>query len=452
MNARLRVAAAVQSRLTDGKVVMAKNREETMRQITPAIAGMALSLAAYASANAVEISISCSALGLEHELCRQGVDAWAERTGNTVEIVSTPNSATERLALYQQLLAAGAGDIDVFQIDVIWPGILGEHFIDLTPYADGAEREHFDSIVETNTVDGRLVAMPWFADAGLLYYRQDLLEKYGRPVPQTWQELTETATIIQDGERKAGNGDFWGYVWQGRAYEGLTTNALEWVASHGGGTIIDADGAITIDNPQAAAGLRQAAGWVDTISPPGILNYAEEESRGVFQAGNAAFMRNWPYAWALAQADDSTVRGKVGVAPLPKGGPEGRPAASLGGQQLAVSRYSEHPEIAADLVMYLTGAEEQKRRAIAGSFNPTIPALYDDPAILEAAPFIGELADVFSNAVARPATVTGEDYNKVSNAFFNAVHSVLSGSAEPEEALTDLDRDLTRIKRRGWSQ
>jgi trehalose/maltose transport system substrate-binding protein len=411
---------------------------------------LAAGLLASASASAVEVSISCSALGKEYEICKQGVDAWAKKTGNTVKIVSTPNSATERLALYQQLLAAGAGDIDVFQIDVVWTGILGDHLQDLTAKAQGTIGQHLPAMVDTSRVNGKLMAMPWFADAGLLYYRQDLLQKYNRQVPQTWADLTETARIIQEGERKAGRNDFWGYVWQGRAYEGLTTNALEWVASHNGGTIVDEKGEITVENPKAAEALKAAAGWVGTVTPEGVLNYTEEESRGVFQAGNAAFMRNWPYAWALAQGADSTIKDKVGIAPLPKGGGDGRNAGTLGGQLLAVSKYSKNADAATDLVMYLTGQEEQKRRAIEGSFNPTIVALYGDADITKASPFIGNLRDVFTNAVARPATATGKNYNKVSTEFFNTVHQVLSKRAEPAQALNRLDRDLKRIKRSGW--
>jgi trehalose/maltose transport system substrate-binding protein len=421
-----------------------------MFRMIAAAAGFAIALGA--SANAAEISISCSALGKEYELCKEGAEAWAQRTGNTVKLVSTPNSATERLALYQQLLAAGAGGIDVFQIDVVWPGILAAHFLDLTQKAQGQVGQHFPAMIQNNTVDGKLVAMPWFADAGLLYYRKDLLQKYNRPVPATWEELTQTAQIIQEGEREAGNATFTGFVWQGRAYEGLTTVALEWVHSHNGGTIVDDKGEVTIDNPNAAQALKTAAGWVGTISPQGVLNYTEEEARGVFQAGNAAFMRNWPYAWALAQGSDSSVKDKVGVAPLPKGGAGGRHAAALGGQLLAVSKYSKNPDAAADLVMHLTSPAEQKRRAIEGSFNPTIPDLFKDPEIQKAAPFIGELFGVFTNAVARPATVTGSNYNRVSSEFFNAVHQVLSGRAQPEQALAGLDRDLKRIKRAGWKQ
>ncbi|MEE4378576.1 MAG: ABC transporter substrate-binding protein [Candidatus Competibacteraceae bacterium] len=398
---------------------------------------------------AATISIACSALGQELELCRTGADTWAKETGHTVNIVSTPNSSTERLALYQQLLAAGAADVDVFLIDVIWPGILSSQLIDLTPYADGTEQAHFQAIIGNNTVDGRLVAMPWFIDAGLLYYRKDLLDKYGEPVPETWAQLTATAKKIQTAERAAGNDKLWGFVWQGRAYEGLTCNALEWVVSHDGGTIVDAEGKVTINNPQAIAALTQAAGWMKTISPEGVLNYAEEEARGVFQAGNAVFMRNWPYAWALARSPDSAVKGKVGVAALPKGGAAGRYAATLGGGQLAVSKYSNHPAIAADLVLYLTGAAEQKRRAIEGSFNPTRKALYQDPEILAANPFFGDLYDTFVNAVPRPSTVTGAKYNPLSSEFWNAVHSVLSGQLSASTSLARLENRLKRLSRGG---
>jgi trehalose/maltose transport system substrate-binding protein len=312
-----------------------------------------------APAAAETISISCGAVGQELELCKQGTDAWSEKTGHQVNIVSTPNSATERLALYQQLLAAGATDIDVFQIDVIWPGILANHLIDLKEYSGGAEDKNFPAIIENNTVDGRLVAMPWFTDAGVLFYRKDLLEKHGEQAPTTWAELSATAQKIQDAERAAGDDKLWGFVWQGKAYEGLTCDALEWVASHNGGTIVDPDGKVTINNPGAITAIDQAAGWVKTISPEGVLNYAEEEARGVFQSGNAVFMRNWPYAWALAQGPDSSIKDKVGVVALPKGGADGRPAATLGGWQLSVSKYSKNPEISAELVMCLTSDAEQ---------------------------------------------------------------------------------------------
>ena len=406
-------------------------------------------LCAAGAVHAAKISISCGAVGQEYEFCKTGGEAWAKKTGNEINLVSTPNSATERLALYQQLLAAGAPDIDVFQIDVVWPGTLGNHLIDLAPFAKDAVKNHFPAIIQNNTIDGKLVAMPWFTDAGMLYYRKDLLEKHGSKPPQTWQELTDTAKKIQDAERAAGNDKMWGFVWQGRAYEGLTCNALEWIASYNGGTVVDKDGKITINNPQAVAALTTAGGWVKTISPEGVLNYTEEEARGVFQSGNAVFMRNWPYAWSLAQGPESAIKGKVGVSALPKGGADGRSAATLGGWQLSVSKYSKNKELAADLVMYLTSAEEQKRRAVKGAYNPTIESLYKDSEILAAAPFMGELYDTFVNAVARPSTVTGAKYNQVSNEFWNAVYAVLSGKAKADASLAQLEGSLKRMSRGG---
>lgn len=416
----------------------------------PAALLLAASCLQVTAAEAATVAISCGAVGQELQVCREGAEAWAAATGHTVEVVSTPNSATERLALYQQILAAGSGDIDVLQIDVIWPGILAPHLVDLSEHVPQEEVvRHFPAIVENNTVEGRLVAMPWFTDAGLLYYRKDLLEKYGMEPPSTWDELASIAKDIQDKERSAGNERMWGYVYQAKAYEGLTCNALEWVASFGGGTILDPDGGITVDNPQAAAALRWAASTVGTIAPEGVLNYAEEESRGVFQSGNAVFMRNWPYAWALAQAPDSAIRDKVGVTVLPSHEEEGPHAATLGGWQLAVSRYSENPGPAADLVRYLTSREEQKRRAIQAAYNPTIGDLYEDPEVLEAVPFFESLYDTFTTAVARPSVVSGARYNQLSYGFFNAVHAVLTGSKEAEASLGELAASLDRLSRGG---
>ncbi|MGV2932884.1 ABC transporter substrate-binding protein [Vreelandella venusta] len=418
--------------------------------LTSAIALASLA-SATGSAQAAELTISCGAVGAELTLCQEGVSAWEEKTGHSVDVVSTPNSSTERLSLYQQILSANSSDIDVMQIDVVWPGLLANHLLDLSEVlGEDAAAGHFDTIITNNTIDGRLVAMPWFTDAGVLYYRADLLEKHGHDVPTTWQELTDIARDIKDAERAEGNERMQGFVFQGRAYEGLTVNALEWVSSFGGGTVVDQDGEVTINNEKAAEALDLAASWIGDISPEGVLNYTEEEARGVFQGGNAVFMRNWPYAWSLAQSEDSDVRDSVGVTQLPAGGEDGRSAAGLGGWNLAVSRYSEHPELAADLVAFLAGEEEQKRRAIQASYNPTIDALYQDEEVLEAVPFFGTLYHTFTNAVARPSAPTGDAYGRVSNAFFSTSHDVLSGTKNGADAVADLEGDLLRLKRRNW--
>ncbi len=409
-----------------------------------------LSVSATPTHSQVTVSISCSSLGIELELCQEGADAWAKQTGNKVKLVATPPDANERLALYQQLLAAGSADIDVFQIDVIWPGTLANHFVDLQSLIPPEDlKDHFTTLTTNDTVDGKLVAVPFFVDAGLLYYRRDLLDKYGKKPPKDWKELTATATAILAGERPT-NAQLQGFVWQGRAYEGLTCNSIEWVASFGGGSIIETDGKISINNAEAAAALTLARSWIGTISPEGVLNYAEEDSRGVFQSGNAVFMRNWPYAWSLANAPDSPVKGKVGIALLPQGSGQGaRHAAALGGQHLAVSKYSAHPKEAADLVRYLTSAEEQKRRAIKGSFNPTRKSLYGDEELLTALPFLKDFEAVLENAVARPSTVTGAKYSRAASDYIRAVHSTLSGKGTAEENLAALEKQLDRLSRGG---
>lgn len=413
-------------------------------------AGIALAFGSVAGAHAATITISCGSVGQDFEFCKKTTEDWAKKTGNTVKLFTPPQSTTDILALFRQMFAAKSSDLDVINVDVVWPGMIKDHLLDLKPYSKGVEKEHFPSIVANNTADGRLIAMPWFTDAGLLYYRKDLLEKHGEKAPTTWEELAATAKKIQDAERKAGNADMQGFVFQAKAYEGLTCGAVEWLWSYGGGNVVDDKGNITVNNPKAAKALNTAASWIGTIAPTGVLNYGEEDARGVFQSGNAVFMRNWPYAWSLGNGKDSKIAGKIGVSALPKGGADGKNAATLGGWQLAVSKYSKNPKEAADLVMYMTSKEIQKERAIKGSYNPTIPSLYQDKDVLAAAPFFGDLYNVFTSAVPRPATATGLKYNEVSAAFWNATHDVLSGKEKAETSLGKLEGKLKQIKRREW--
>jgi trehalose/maltose transport system substrate-binding protein len=420
-----------------------------MRNVLAKLA-VAVTLSVAPQAAAATVTIACGSVGQDYEQCRLGAEAWAKKTGNEVKLQSTPQDASEQLTVFQQQLAAGSTDIDVYRIDVVWPGIVANHMIDLKPYVkDEVLNQHFPSLVQNNTVNGKLVAVPWFTDAGVLYYRKDLLEKHKQKPPTTWDELSTVAKMVQDAERKAGNAKMVGFVFQAKAAESLTCNALEWIDSHKGGSIVGEDGKVTVNNPKAVNALKMAAGWIDSITPKGVLNYDEEGSRGVFQSGNAVFMRNWPYAWALANSPDSPIKGKVGVVALPKGGADGKHTGTLGGWQLAVSKYSKHPELAADLVNYLASPEEQKRRAIAASFNPTIQGLYKDPEVLKANPFFADLLQTFEQSVARPAKVTGDKYSRVSSEFRNAVHAVLSGKGKPEEKLKDLEKKLQKLPKGG---
>lgn len=418
--------------------------------IRNALVAGTMCLGATGMASAETVSLFCSSSGTEYELCSGAANAWAAETGNEVKINKMPAAWDEALPLYQQLLAAQSADADVMLLDVIWVGLLKDHLLDLRTVVPAEEiDQHFASIVDAGTVDGKFVAMPWYADTGLLFYRKDLLEKYGKPVPATWEELAATAQEIQDGERAAGNADMWGYVWQGKAYEGLTCDAIEWVASNGGGHIVEADGTISINNPDAVKAVAAAAGWVDSISPKGVLDYDEEGSRGVFETGNAVFHRNWSYVWGTSQADGAKLKGLVGVAALPSGGEGKTSAGCMGTAHLGISAYTQHPEAAASLLRYLTGAKEQKRRVIEAAYNPTISALYEDADVTAAAPFLADAKKAFDEAANRPSAATLGDYNKVSSAFYTAVHAVLAGETDAASALEVLATDLDKIKSRG---
>jgi trehalose/maltose transport system substrate-binding protein len=373
---------------------------------------------------------------------------FTETTGITVNRISGSQNANERLAGYLQVLNAQAGDIDAMQIDVIWPGIMAPHAVDLNEVASGVIGNHFPALVENNTVDGKLVGIPFYTDAGMLYYRTDLFEKYGiASAPATWADLETAAKTIMDGERAAGVAEMWGFVFQGNAYEGLTCNALEWQVSNGGGNIIERDGTVSVNNEQAAAAIDRAASWIGTISPEGVTTYQEEESRGVWHGGNAAMMRNWPYAFSAGQAADSPIRDKFEATVLPMGDGEGaRNAATLGGWQMMASQYSDSQDAAIELCKFLTSTESQKSRAIELSNTPTINSLYEDAEVIEAQPVFGRLIETFTGgAVARPSTVSSSEYNNVSTAYFTAVHGVLTGGSDAASALSELEGELEEI-------
>ena len=222
---------------------------------------------------------------------------------------------------------------------------------------------------------------------------------------------------------------------------------IEWLISNGGGNLIEADGTVSVNNENAVAAFTRAKGWVGTISPEGVTGYKEEEARGVWQAGNAAFMRNWPYAFSLGQADDSVIKDTFDVTLLPKGeGEGGQHANCLGGWQIMVASGSSELEAAKEFAKFLTSMEVQKSQAVERSLLPTIAAVYDDADVLAANPFFASLKPVFQGgAVPRPSTVSGEYYNDVSTVFFTAVNQILTGEADAAEAVAAMAEELQAI-------
>ncbi|QGA58553.1 ABC transporter substrate-binding protein [Brucella sp. 2280] len=421
-----------------------------MRVLTGALVACTAFGFATGWAQAVEISIAANSTGDNIKFLQEQVAKFEKDTGNKVNIISMPSSSSEQFSQYRLWLAAGNSDVDVYQTDIVWAPQLSDQFIDLTEATKDVTGAHFPSIIASQTVNGKLVALPFYTDAPALFYRKDLLEKYNKPVPKTWDEMAATAKDIMEKERADGKADLWGFVFQGNAYEGLTCNALEWIKSSGGGQIVEPDGEISVNNEKAAAAIDRAKGWIGTISPQGVLGYQEEESRGVWQTGNAVFMRNWPYVYALSNSADSAVKGKFDVAPLPAMAEGEPPASALGGWNLAVSKYSTKQDAAIALVKFLASPEVQKAEAMELSRLPTIEALYDDKDVIAAQPFMANWKPIFQNAVPRPSAATKVKYNEVSSKFWTAVHKTLAGSGTAAENLELLEVELTELKGSGW--
>ncbi len=376
---------------------------------------------------------------------QQELEQFTRETGIQVRLLPSPESAREKLALWQEVLGTGASGPDVYGIDVIWPRILNEDFIDLKPYFASEISAQFPALAASYTVENKLVAIAYRADIGLLFYRTDLLRQYGyREPPSTWDELETMAARIQAGERGKGKKEFWGFVWQGAATEALTCDALEWQAAEGGGRIIEEDQTISVNNPQAIRAWQRAARWVGSISPPGVVGYSEWDSLNVWVAGDAAFMRNWPTAYVDSQAAGSPIQNKFDIAQLP-GGKGGR-VGTLGGAGLAVSRFSVHPREALELVRYLSSRDVQVKRSRVLSEPPTLSALYNMPEVIEPNPRFVVLSQAFlAGTVSRPSKVTGKKYQDVTDAYIQAVHSVLTAEKSAQEAAATLENDLVRI-------
>ena len=407
----------------------------------------ALGFAFATPAMSEEITVSCGIGDVQIAMCKRDGEAWSKETGNTVKVVEGPASSSDLLGIYQTLFSAQSSDIDVVMVDVVWPGLLSPFLEDLSSSMKSNISDHAKTMIDTYTIDGKLVAVPQFLDVGVLYYRKDLLQKYNRPIPETWEDLIATAKIIQDGER-ATNKSFWGYAMHAFADEGLTCAVAEWVDSYGG-AFVASDGKVVTNTPAVEAAFSMAAKFVGNVSPEGSLTANEEGARGVFQSGDAAFMRNWPYAYPLMQADDSPIKGNFGVTALPKGGSDGKHSGNLGGNGFGVSIYSKHKELAAQLAIYMGSKVAQKANALQYALVPSLKALYDDKEVQTSNPVLGSLPDLDTILVPRPAQ-TKSKYNRVSSAIFLTASDVLSHKATPQEAAASLNSKLKQIYKGKW--
>ncbi|MEU0085259.1 ABC transporter substrate-binding protein [Streptomyces sp. NPDC006274] len=357
-----------------------------------------------------------------------------------VTLVELPDSADETRAQMISELRSGSDRFDVLNIDVAWTSEFAA-----AGWISPLQRDRFPlksflrPVVDTATFDGRLYAVPYVTNAGLLYYRKDVLDRAGEKPPRTWAELARQARTI------APRQGLDGYAGQFLPYEGLTVNVAEAVHSAGGSILRDDGDRVTVDSAAArealtflADGVRE--GWI----PREALRYKEEESRQAFQDGRLLFLRNWPYVYSDASAEGSKVAGKFGVVPLP--GPDGPGTSVLGGSNLAVSSHSRHPASAADLIAYLTSEPVQRQVLTEGSLPPVRAELYEDPELVRAHPYLPTLRQSVLSAVPRPKSPR---YDQVSLAVQAVAQDVMALRQTPEEAVARLARELAAISRGG---
>ncbi|MEU3825359.1 ABC transporter substrate-binding protein [Streptomyces sp. NPDC029080] len=360
--------------------------------------------------------------------------------GERVTLVELPDSADETHAQMTTDLRGGdRGRFDVLNIDVDWTSeFAAAGWIRPLPRDRFPLGSFLPPVVDTATYDGRLYAVPYVTNAGLLLYRKDVLAEEGVAPPRTWAELERDAKTIAP---KYGLG---GYAGQFLPYEGLTVNAAEAVYS-AGGTILGGEGRrVTVDSAAARDGLAFLVrgireGWI----PKRALTYKEEESKQAFQDGRLLFLRNWPYAYAVASARGTKVAGRIGAVPLP--GPGGPGTSVLGGSNLAVNSHARHPDSAARLIAYLTSAPVQRQVLMRGALPPVRAALYEDPALVRRFPYLPTLRTAVLTARPRPKS---PHYDQVSLAVQAVVQDALTGRQTPGQAVRRLARELDAIARR----
>ena len=358
--------------------------------------------------------------------------------------IKTQYVINARLSEYRQLLKAQVSKPDLLEIDVVWPAILADDLVDLRPYLKNEVKSFAPELIASYTVRGRLVALPLFVDSGVLYYRSDLLAKYGfKQPPRTWEELAQIAARIQQGERSAGNRDFWGYIWQGSLSEGGACNALEWQASSGGGNFIEEPGLVHVRNPLFLDALRRAKQWMGSISPPAEYVYWEDDAMNLWDAGQTIFMRNWASAYGHIAEQSSARQWSFAVAPLPAG-PSGH-RGTLGGLGMGVSKYAANRQMAIKALLELTDERHDLQRLLATGGIPTRIAVSNRPDVKTRTSLLAISSTLINDVVARPSALTAQKYDEASREYANAVNSVLRGKVTPEVGMADLEKQLVKL-------
>ena len=341
------------------------------------------------------------------------------------KLLELPEDAGEQRRLQIQRLQAESAECDVLGTDVIWTAEYAAQnwLLDVSDFISQNGDKFIKSTVDTTEYEGKNYAVPFNSNAGFIYYRSDEVNE----APKDWETLYEEAA--------KGNG----VVYQGFRYEGLTVNFLELVYSAGGSVLSEDGKEATADSPEVTDALAfMADGIKNGAAPKAVTTYKEEESRRAFESGNATFMRNWPYAYALGK--DSKIADQFDISTFP--GYKGNEGAGvLGGYNLAISSFSKNPEGSLAFIEFATDTPQQKLMATEASLPPTLSEVYDDPAVKKAMPFAEELRTAIEQAQPRPVSPV---YPQISEAIYNNVYAALQGDMSPDEAAGKMNDEIQK--------
>ena len=343
----------------------------------------------------------------------------------TVNLVELPESADEQRTQLVQRLDAESDECDVLGMDVIWTAEFAaqEWLAETSDIIEPRQDDFIASTLETAQYEDKYWAVPYHTNAGFLYYRTDQVQQ----PPEAWEDVYQQA-----GQQN-------GIVYQGASYEGLTVNFLELLYS-GGGSVLSEDGQeVQVNSPEGEAALEfMAQGLESGAAPKAVTTYMEEESRRAFESGNATFMRNWPYAYALGK--ESKIADQFDIATFPSF-EGGEPASVLGGFNLAISAFAKNPEGAAAFIDFATSEEVQKANFLDSASPPAFAAVYDDPEVQKKYAFASDLKAAVEQGQARPVSPV---YPQISEAIYTNVFDALQGRAEPKAALEAMSSDIEK--------
>ncbi len=347
-----------------------------------------------------------------------------------LDVVEGPNASNLIEDLYTASFLLGDSPYDLVMMDVVWlPKFAAAGWLlDLTDRIPASELADFmPPDLEGGRYQNRLYRLPVRSDAQLLFYRQDWLQQANLAPPQTFGDLVAAARLLQqNGVAK------WGYVWQGRQFEGLAAVFVDILAGHGGFWVNPTTLEVGLDQPQAIEALKFLRSTIaQGISPPGVSNYQHEDARRLFQSGEVAFMHNWPYAYPLLNGDDSPVKGQFAIRQMVHA-PGLKSASCLGGWGIGIAKTTSHPEAALRVAQFYASPEAQKLSILENGYLPTRRSLYSDPEVLAKYPYFANMASVVEGAVLRPPIA---QYAQASDILQRYLSAAVTNRMTAEEAM-----------------